>query len=243
MRSPDAAPAARVSVVVPVRDGAAYLEAALASVLEQDEPPLEVVVVDDGSRDESAAVAERAGPRVRLVRGRFGSAAAARNAGIEASTGDVLAFLDHDDLWTPGRLGPHLAALEREPAADVALGLTQRVRDEGGSLVPLGPPAAEMSLGAALVRRAAFERVGTLDESRRFDEDVDWFLRAREAGVPARLHARLVQLYRRHATNATNDRAQDVRAFFAVIRDSLARRRSADGSVRVLPDWPASDSA
>ncbi|MFO0934683.1 MAG: glycosyltransferase family A protein [Planctomycetota bacterium] len=229
----------RVSVVMPVRDGAAYLAAAIESVLAQDVPPHEVIVVDDGSTDGSGAIAARAGGPVRVLAGRFGGAAAARNAGVAASSGDVLAFLDHDDLWTAGRLGPQLAALAREPRVELVLGLTQRVRGDGGVLAPLGPPAAEMSLGAALLTRTVFDRIGPLDTARRFDEDVDWFLRAREAGVAARLHPVLVQLYRRHATNATRDRAGDVRSFFAVLRDSLARRRAADGTVRALPEWPA----
>ena len=231
----------RVSVVVPVRDGARYLAAALESLRAQDEAPFEVVVADDGSSDESAAIARAAGARV--VAGPFGGAAAARNAGVAAANGDVLGFLDHDDLWEKDALRGRLDALVRAPAVEVVLGLTQRVREEGTALVPLGPPAPEMSLGAALVTRAAFARVGPFDAARRFDEDVDWFLRAREAAVPARLHPALVQVYRRHATNATLAREADVRAFFGVIRDSLARRRGADGRVRMLPDWPARDAS
>jgi glycosyltransferase involved in cell wall biosynthesis len=232
-----------VSVVMPVRDGARHLAEALESVLAQVPSPLEVVVADDGSTDGSAAIAARAGPRVRVLSGPFGGAAAARNAGIAASRGDVVGFLDHDDLWTTGSLARRLATMARTPAVDVVLGLTQRVREESGSRVPLGPPAPEWSLGAALIARGAFERVGVLDATRRYDEDVDWFLRAREAHVPARLHPELVQLYRRHETNATRDRAGDVRAFFGVLRDSIARRRAADGSVRALPDWPARDAS
>ena len=232
----------RVSVVVPVHDGAEFLAAALASVLSQDEEPAEVIVVDDASTDDSAAIAARASPRVRVVQGRFGGAAAARNAGVRASSGEVLAFVDHDDLWTAGRLAGQLRALARAPAAGLVLGLTQRVRDEGGTLVPLGPPAPEMSLGAALVTRPTLDRVGPFDEARPFDEDVDWFLRAREAGIAARLHPELAQLYRRHANNATNRRREDVRAFFEVLRDSVARRRGGDGAVRALPAWPAPDS-
>jgi len=231
----------RVSVVVPVHDGARYLAAAIESVRAQDEPPFEVVVVDDASTDGTAEIARRAGARV--VSGRFGGAAAARNAGVAASSGDVLAYIDHDDLWMPGTLRRRLDTLVRAPSVEVVLGLTQRVRDEGGTFTPLGPPAAEMSLGAALMTRRVFERVGPFDPSRPFDEDVDWFLRAREAAVPARLHAELVLHYRRHATNATNARANDIRAFFEVIRDSVARRRGPDGTVRMLPDWPARDAS
>jgi glycosyltransferase involved in cell wall biosynthesis len=231
-----------VSVVVPVRNGAAYLAAALSSVLEQLPPPDEVIVVDDGSTDDTAAIATRAGPAVRVHSGRFGGAAAARNAGVSVATGDLLAFIDHDDLWVPGRLARQLGALRRAPAVDLVLGLTQRVRDVGGQLVPLRPPAAEPSLGALLVRRSVFERVGPLDETRPFDEDVDWFLRAREACVPARLDNELAQIYRRHATNGTNHRAADIRAFFHCLRDSIARRRGEDGSVRALSGWPVDDA-
>ena len=231
-----------VSVVVPVRNGAAFLAAALASVLHQDPPPAVVVVVDDGSTDESAVIAARAGASVRVLSGRFGGAAAARNAGIAAAKGGLLTFIDHDDLWVAGRLARQVEVLHRDPAVDFVLGLTQRVYDEGGALIPLGPPGPEPSLGAVLVRRAVFERVGPLDEARTFDEDVDWFLRAREARVPARLDRTLVQLYRRQANNGTNDRSSDVRAFFEVLRDSIARRRSADGAVRSLSGWPPEEA-
>lgn len=235
------APAPTVSVVVPVRDGARYLGAALASVLTQDVPPLEVVVVDDGSADASAAIASAAGPSVRVLRGPFSGAAAARNAGVATARGEVLAFLDHDDLWAPRRLARQVATLRREPAVELVLGLTQRFREDAGAHVPLGPPAPEPSFGAALFTRRAFELVGPIDIERAFDEDVDWFLRAREAQLPARLDRVLVQHYRRHATNATHHRAADVRAFFEVLRDSIARRRSPDGAVRALSGWPADD--
>jgi glycosyltransferase involved in cell wall biosynthesis len=235
------AAAPRVSVVVPVRNGAAYLAQALASVLGQVPAPFEVIVVDVGSTDDTAAIAARAGPPVRVLSGRFGGAAAARNAGVAVARGELLAFIDHDDLWVPGRLARQLETLARAPAVDLVLGLTQRVREVGGELVPLRPPAAEPSLGALLVLRSAFDRVGPLDETRPFDEDVDWFLRAREAGVPARLDRELAQVYRRHATNGTNHRAADIRAFFHCLRDSIARRRGEDGSVRALSGWPLDD--
>jgi glycosyltransferase involved in cell wall biosynthesis len=229
-----------VSVVVPVRDGERFLAEALASVLRQDPPPLEVLVVLDRTTDGSAEVARAAGPRVRVLEGSFGSAAASRNAGVGAAKGGTLAFVDHDDLWTPGRLARQRALLARPPAADLVLGATQRFRDEGGTRAVLGPPAHEPSLGAGLFTRGVLARVGPFDEARAFDEDVDWFLRAREAGVVARLDPDLAQLYRRHETNATNRRRDDVRGFFSALRDSIARRRGGDGAVRPLAGWLAS---
>lgn len=232
-----------VSVVMPVKNGAAYLAAALESVCSQSCPPDEIIVADDGSTDDTARLASGFDARVRVISGPFGSAAAGRNAGVAAARGDVLAFLDHDDLWTAGRLERQLALLAREPAVELVLGQTQRVREHEGQLVPLGPPAAEPSLGALLVTRAAFERVGPLDETKTYDEDVDWFLRAREAGIPARADTELAQIYRRHATNATNARAADIRGFFTALRDSIARRRGEDGEVRSLSGWPLDDAS
>ena len=85
--------------------------------------------------------------------------------------------------------------------------------------------------------------MGPLDETKTYDEDVDWFLRAREAGIPARADTELAQIYRRHATNATNARAADIRGFFTALRDSIARRRGEDGEVRSLSGWPLDDAS
>jgi glycosyltransferase involved in cell wall biosynthesis len=221
-----------------VRNGERFLPEAIESVLAEGDAIREAIVVDDGSTDGTARSARRHGPPVRVLSGRFGSAAAARNAGIAASVGERLAFLDHDDLWTPGRIARQLAVLDAEPGVDVVLGLTQRVRLEADRWVPVSEPAPEPSLGAGLFTRRAFDRVGLLDVARRYDEDVDWYVRAREAGIRTRVLPELVQVYRRHETNATNRRAEDVRAFFAVLKDSIARRRGSDGNVRAIEEAP-----
>lgn len=174
--------APRFSVLVPVRDGAATLARALRSALAQTEPPFEILVIDDGSTDESGAIAEAFAPQgVRLLRLPHGGVAAARNAGAAAARGDWLALLDADDEWLPEKLAEVRAALRPEtdclfhayflgsgteaaryapegPVADyAALLLANRLR----------PPATT----AACIRRAAWLAAGGCPEGRQWGED------------------------------------------------------------------------
>src|SRR5262249_11794648 len=108
--------APRVSVVIPAYNAARTLEATVASALAQTVSDLEVVIVDDGSGDETLAVARSlADPRIRVLSQPEGGAAAARNTGLEAATGRYVALLDADDLWLTDKLERQLAMLEAEP--------------------------------------------------------------------------------------------------------------------------------
>src|SRR2546427_4231674 len=104
-----------VSVVIPVYNGERYLADAIQSVLDQTYQNLEVIVVDDGSTDGSAAVAKRFGDAIRYVRQANGGVCQARNTGISVARGTYLAFLDQDDLWLPDKLAVQVAYLESHP--------------------------------------------------------------------------------------------------------------------------------
>lgn len=107
----------QVSVVIPAHNAASFLPTALASVLSQTLTPLEVIVVDDGSTDDTAEVARRAGPPVRCLQQNHGGVSEARNRGIRESRGHWVAFLDADDVWQPTKLACQLEALRATPGA------------------------------------------------------------------------------------------------------------------------------
>jgi len=144
-----------VSVVIPAFNAAATLDETLASVLAQSWPRLEIIVVDDGSRDDTAAVLARHAPRVRAIRRDNGGLAAARNTGLRAATGDFIALLDADDLCAPERLGAQVAVMRRRP--DVVLSATEfSLFDESGTLSPRHARQYYSRLGAAAAGPATF---------------------------------------------------------------------------------------
>ena len=218
-----------VSVVVPCRDGAAYLAEALDSVLSQEPAPVEVVVVDDGSTDDSVAIASSFGPRVRCVRQDSAGAACARNRGVAETSGALLGFLDADDLWMPGRIARQTAALAAHPEASWVLGATEQFvspeLDPARFRFDPGPFVARLS-GAFLMRRAAFERVGPFSTSLVTADFVDWFLRAEDLGLRPIELPDVVLRRRLHRTNHGVVRAEARIDYVRVIKAALDRRRS-----------------
>ncbi len=232
-----------VSVIVPVYNGEAFLAEAIASVQCQRHDPLEIIIVDDGSTDRTRQVVSSLAGEIRYEYQTNSGAPAARNTGLKLARGKFISFLDADDLWTENKLAIQLMYLANDPTVDVVLGHTQffRVLElERGErrLVAHSDSQPALSLGGATFRRSAFERVGFLDETLPLDDDVDWFLRAKEHGLSIRIHHDVVQLYRRHQRNMTNQRDMNYRYFLAALRKSLHRRReSGKGAIHPLGGW------
>jgi glycosyltransferase involved in cell wall biosynthesis len=236
-----------VSVIIPVLNGERFLAAAVASVQRQRYPSIEVIVVDDGSTDSTAAVADSLGAGVRCIRQANAGPPAARNRGLEEARGALIAFLDADDLWAENKLEVQSERLFGDPELDVVMGTTQlfrpRTATEGPTVAGEAEPAPVLllSLGSALFRREVFDRVGRFDPSQRMDDDVDWFLRALEAGARILPLPHVVQYYRRHDRNITNAREVDRRFFLIALKKSLDRRRQAPGAgATEFPAWPES---
>jgi len=230
---------APISAIIPVLNGERFLEAAVASVLGQRHTDVEIVVVDDGSTDATPEVARRLGEAIRYVRQGNRGLPGARNTGLRESRGEWIAFLDVDDLWSDDKLALQSARLAASPAARIVLGRTQLLTESGGTFTPWGEPVLAASLGAALVRRRVFEDVGLFDETQRYCDDLDWFMRARERGVPIVVGDEVTLHYRRHGDNMTNQLGAGNHGLLSMLKKSLDRRRQERDVPRSLPDLVA----
>lgn len=217
-----------VTVVVPAFRAASTIERTLASLDAQSIGRPRVVVVDDGSPDDTATVAVAAGAEV--VRRENGGPGAARNTGVEVATSAILCFCDADDVWPVDRLESDLAYLGTHPTVDALLGRTRLDADDDALLEGMhfdGPDRAALLplFGAVTVRRAAFDLIGPVDESMANYEDYDWFLLARERQVRLVTHDRVVLHRRMHRGSTSQTNPGTTRDLLSTLQRSLRRRR------------------
>lgn len=228
-----------IDVVIPVHNGAACIGRAIESVVSQEGRwDLRVFAVDDGSTDDSPHVLARlakACPQLTLLshptpRG----AAAARNRGVATGKADLIAFLDQDDEWVPRKLLLQVPLFIADPNLMYAVG-RQRFVLAAGLARPawcrpewLASPQAGFLPSALMIRRAAWQVVGPLDETLLIGaDDVAWFARARDLGLPHAAVAEVVMHRHVHGRNASADTGMSNRAVLEVVRRTLLARRSA----------------
>jgi glycosyltransferase involved in cell wall biosynthesis len=222
-----------ISVMIGVYNAAPYLGEAIESALTQTRRPLEVVVVDDGSTDGSAEVARRFGEPVVVVHQENAGNGAARNHAVRLASGDLFAFLDADDRFTPNKLELQWRALEADPELDVVFGHVQEfvspelTVEQRGSIRPPAPePRPWTAPNLMLIRRESFMRIGPFAEDLKVGVTVDWYARAQDAGLRAAMLPDVVLERRLHLTN-NGLRESDSRAqYLRVLRASLERRRA-----------------
>ena len=161
-----------VSVIIPVHNSAMFLGEAISSVLAQEVPPRQILVIDDGSSDATGRVARRF--PVHYVRQARAGLAMARNRGVGLAKGSYVAFLDADDVWLPAKLRRQLDAFDDDPDLDLVAGHAAPLHDE----YDFGRPTPSHVWGTLLVRRRSFIQVGPIISGADVDESTDWLLRA-----------------------------------------------------------------
>ncbi|MBC7912368.1 MAG: glycosyltransferase, partial [Pyrinomonadaceae bacterium] len=207
-----------VSVIIPCYKQAHFLGAAIESALAQSYAPVEIVVVDDGSPDNTSEVAARY-PQVRCIRQENQGSSAARNTGIRESNGSFLVFLDADDKLLPHALETHLKCFQAHADCVLVSGHYQMIAGDGS---PLQTPAQPHVTGEhyarllhsnyigcpaiAMYRRAAFNAVGDFNTSLRAAEDYEMYLRVARK-FPLYSHTEIVAEHRRHESNTSDNLA------------------------------------
>jgi glycosyltransferase involved in cell wall biosynthesis len=185
----DIAAEPRVSVVLPTFNRGWILEQAVDSVLDQDYANLELIVIDDGSTDGTKRLLSRFGDRITVIRQANRGVSAARNAGIRASSGELIAMLDSDDTWLPGKVTVQVAFFSTHPDARVCqtaeiwvrngvrVNPGKRHRKEAGMIFERSLALCLVSPSAVMMRKSLLDEVGLFDETLPACEDYDLWLR------------------------------------------------------------------
>lgn len=238
---------AKIAVIVPAYNLGGYVARAVESVLAQSFGDFELVVVDDGSKDETPQVlAGIRDPRMRVVRQENAGLPAARNTGIRESTAPLVAFLDADDFYLPGMLEILGGFLAGHPEIGMVAGAVRYV-DETGRWIgaaqarrtPLRLPELlfenPICVSGIVLRRSWLDRVGLFDESLRACEDYDLWLRLLAAGCRMAWVDHHVVAYRVRSGQMTSEAARMRKAIFAVL-DKFFERPELPEQLAVLKD-------
>ncbi|HEX3561683.1 MAG TPA: glycosyltransferase family A protein [Solirubrobacterales bacterium] len=230
----DSVTAELVSVAILAHGHARLLPAAIESVLGQGDPELELLVVEHEPSDQVAEILDRYRdtPLQHLASG-GDTPGAARNAGVSAAAGSLLAFLDADDLWPPRRLAAGRSALESDPDLHAAFGRVQTFQDRPGTPIAepaeaakvAGPTQTARMITAAVFRRASLERVGPFDAETVLGSEIEWVARAEDAGLRFGWLDDVVLLRRSHDENTTRLHRREYGDYARVLKRVIDRRR------------------
>ena len=244
--------AAKIAVIIPAYNQAQYLTKAIQSVLEQTLPDFELIVVDDGSTDETRQLLDGIRDnRLRVIHQSNAGLPSARNTGLQKSSASLVTFLDSDDYFLPDKLEILSMYLEEHPEIGLVAGKAKYIDHAGNAMVRPESPPVPLSMHALLLenpicvsgimlRREWLKRVGAFDETLRACEDWDLWLRLLAAGCPMAWVDHPVVAYRIHPGQMTGQAQRMQKAIFTVLDKFFAEQRLPDEIVARKNDAYAS---
>jgi len=223
-----------ISVIIPAYNREAYLAEAIESALGQTCPPEEIIVVDDGSTDHTAEIARSYGGIVRCTSQENQGAGAARNTGLKAAQGSLIAFLDSDDVWVEQKLDMQADWLHTHPETNMVFCRMKPFLSP--EIDPARAPKfdpreiAAVNAGSLMAARETFEKAGPFSTARNIAEFFPWFTRACDAGLTHHILPEMLYLRRVHLTNSVHD--PNIRlAYVRFLKERLDQKR---GSPKIL---------
>jgi len=222
-----------VSCIVPVFNGERYVREALESIHNQTYRPLEIIVVDDGSTDNTKKVVTNLEFPIQYVEQFNSGPAVTRNHGINLAKGDFVAFLDADDLWHQEKLSKQMAQFQANPELNVCVTHLNHFQDskfgrkdilyQGQRRLYDIPGYVTQTL---LTRRITFEKVGLFDQNLRYADANDWFIRVADFGVSLEIIPEVLVYRRLHSSNFSLQKESTIHdEHLEIIKASLDRRR------------------
>lgn len=218
----------KVSIIIPTYNQAKYIAQTIDSTLAQTYPNVEVIVVNDGSTDDTAAILVGYGDRIKCISQANRGLAGARNAGFSVAQGEYLLFLDSDDIIPTEKVARHLEQFDKQPEVGVVYSGWQYIDQTGNPLPGDMRPGKQGRLlkelllsnfycipGAAILKRQLIDQVGLFDETLKAEEDIDMWTRIAHAGYKFGYIDELLLQYRIHANSLSTQADHQVKYAFA----------------------------
>jgi len=219
-----------VSVIIPVYNGEKYLLEAIETVINQTYKPLEIIIVDDGSTDNSKQIIASF-PEIKYLYQENQGVAVARNTGIAEAKGEYIALLDQDDLWAENKLQIQVDYLDNHQEIDYVLGHQQSFLQEGCEkphwlkVKFLQESIPAYLVGALLARKNLFNIIGGFSDEYRYGNDSDWFAKTLDLGIKSKILSQVVLYKRIHDTNESHDIKGMQTDVLKWLRASIKRKR------------------
>lgn len=223
-----------VSVILCVYNREEYLKEAIGSVLAQDYPKIELIIVNDGSTTDVKSIIDSYGSLITYIYQENQGLGVARNTGIKYAKGDYLAFIDSDDLWTKNKLSLQMAHIK--PSHLNFSYVKQFIcptlsKHERQKLIVKTEPLPGYNAGTLLVSKKLFHSIGPFFEENQVGDFLDWFIRAKQLNTPLQMLPEITYYRRIHLTNMSRQtEIFSKQGFLKVLRNGLHRERNAVSS-------------